>query len=257
MTVLRKPERRHAVAPPVSSDATVRAIAKVLLSSRRVRSLSVDIDYEVAGLTALLEPWGIRSDAVRMAIGLAYTKGGYAKGTQHSPNARHDIYGEHEGQVLRVRDNEIYTRAAYIANAAKRISRDLDAGRSPREAVRHEAPYYRSHERARRGRLNAAAQVEYAAQHYGIADERGTLLGWHLNPLLNNEAECIAASGHNFYVEEGTIIGLPGSVHNNCGCYAGPVWQGAELVNEAVGNVVVLRRSRPKFKLKNGKRRAG
>jgi hypothetical protein len=157
--------------------------------------------------------------------------------------------------VVKVRDTEIYTRSAYLANAAKRMQRTLDEGGTQRDALRREAPHYRAHEHARKGRLDSAAQVEYAARQIGVPDERGTLLGWYTNPLLNNDGECLAANGHNFYAEEGTIIGLPGSVHNNCGCYAGPVHQGAGLVNEAVANIVRFARTRPTFKLKSGKRR--
>lgn len=251
-----KPEARFSVAPRIDADATVRAIAEVLGKQRRVRTLQADLDFEARSITDLLSDWGVSEAAVRMALGLIYTKGGYARGTQHTPNARRLDYGvEAEGQVVRVRDAEVYARAAYLANAAKRMSRAMDAGATQREAIRREAVYYRQHEKARRGRLDAAAQVEYAGGHYGIADERGTLLGWHINPLLNNDPECVAANGHNFYAEEGTVIGLPGSVHANCGCYAGPVWEGATLVNEAVSNLVVMRRTRPTFKLKTGKRR--
>jgi hypothetical protein len=72
-----------------------------------------------------------------------------------------------------------------------------------------------------------------------------------LNPLLNNEAECIAANGHNFYAEHGTVIGLPGSVHNRCGCYAGPPWTGAAMVDDVFRNLTALKpKVHAKFKLK-------
>jgi hypothetical protein len=249
-----RPEQRVSIQPGADSDTTVRLIAAALGESRRVTTLQSDLEFEVATLRDLLAPYGVSEAASRLAINLTYTRGGYARGTEHSPNARlHG--GTAEGQIVHVRDNEVYMRAAYLANAAKRMQRSMDDGKTEREALHKEQPHYRAHERARRGRLDAAAQVEQAAAHVGYTDARGTLLGWYRNPLLNNDAECLAADGHNFYAEEGTVLGLPGSVHSGCGCYAGPPHEGAGLVNDAVSNLVVLRRTRPTFKLKTGKRR--
>lgn len=246
-----RPVERHVLTPSVDEDSTVRQIARVLLASSRFQRLEGDFDGEVAGLKVLLKPYGIKETAIRMALGLTHTEGGSRRGTAHAPNAR---LGEHgatlDGKVREVRDSEVYFRAAYLANAAKRMQAALDAGATQREALRREAPYYQSHERARRGRLDSAAQVQTAARMFGASDERGTLVGWYLNPLLKNEVECITANGHNFYAEEGTVIGLPGSVHNGCGCYASQPIEGAGLVNDALHNVVKFTRSRPQFKLK-------
>lgn len=248
-----RPQERHPVPVPVDEDTTVRHIARLLGVASRSKRLPADNKAEVAGITHLLAPYGIRTRAVRMALGLAYTSGGYQKGTSHTPNARLAKHGATlTGKVREVRDTEVYFRAAYLANAAQRLQRSLNAGSTEREALRREAPYYRMHEEARRGRLHAAAQVQTAARTFGIKDDRGTLVGWYLNPLLHNEVECVTANGHNFYAEEGTVIGLPGSVHNRCGCYAGPPHVGAMMVNEAMANVVKFQKSRPKFKLKKG-----
>jgi len=247
----RRPEVKHTVPVPVDSDTTVRHLAEVLKASGRFHPVASDHATELAALTHYLRPYGIRSRAVRMALGLARTEGGYRKGTSHTPNARLAEHGATlAGQVRSVRDAEVYYRAAYLANAAQRMQRSMNAGATEREALRQEAHFYQLHEQARRGRLRAAAQVQTAAKMFGQKDDRGTLVGWYLNPLLNNEVECVTANGHNFYAEEGTVIGLPGSVHNNCGCYAGPPHQGATLVNDAMHNVVKFSKSRPKFKLK-------
>lgn len=243
---------KHAVHLPVDSDQTVRTIAKVLSVSSRLPRVGSDFKAEAEGLELLLEEYGIHGRAIRMALGLAHHEGGGRKGTAHVPNARLAEHGATlDERVREVRDSEVYYRAAYLANAAKRIQTSLNGGASPKDAMRREAPYYRAHEEARRGRLRAVAQVQTAARTYGEEDDRGTLVGWYLNPLLKNEVECITANGHNFYAEEGTVIGLPGSVHNRCGCYAGPPHEGATLVNDAMKNVVAFRRTRPKFKLRS------
>lgn len=254
MSALRRRERpveRHVLTPSVDEDTTVRQIARVLLASARFQRLEVDFPSEVAGLLVLLKPYGIKEQAIRMALGLTHTEGGSRRGTAHAPNARLSEHGATlDGQVREVRDSEVYFRAAYLANAAKRMQAAMDGGATEREALRREAPYYRAHEEARKGRLTSAAQVQFAARLFGSHDGHGTLVGWYLNPLLRNEVECITANGHNFYAEEGTVIGLPGSVHNRCGCYAGQPHEGASLVNDAMYHVVKFQRSRPAFKLK-------
>lgn len=253
---LAKPERvrpvvKHVVPPPVDSDQTVRAIADILLSSSRFERLPGDFGQEVEGLEHLLAPYGIKRTAIRMALGLTHKEGGGRRGTAHAPNA---ILKHHQavlrGQVRRVRDSEVFYRAAYLANAAHRLQRAMNSGASQRDALRQERAYYHLHEEARKGRLKAVAQVQRAADMFGQRDETGTLVGWYLNPLLHNEIECITANGNNFYAEEGTVIGLPGSVHNRCGCYAGTPHQGAPMVDEVMHNVVAFKRSRPRFKLK-------
>lgn len=252
-TIVRqpKPTEKHLLTPQVDHDTTVRAIAKVMLASARLHRVPSDFNRELNAIAHLLAPYDIGTRAIRMALGLTHTEGGYRRGTAHAPNARLSEHGATlEGQVRDVRDAEVYYRAAYVANAAQRMQAAMKAGASQAEALRQEAPYYQFHEQARAQRLRSAAQVQSAARLVGQFDGRGTLVGWYLNPLLNNEVECIAANGHNFYAEEGTMIGLPGSVHNRCGCYAGQPIQGATLVNDALQNVVKFSRSRPKFKLK-------
>lgn len=247
---------RIGVLPPVDSDETIRAIAKVLKRAQGYKTLPGEVRAQVAGLTELLAPWGIREESVRLALSLVQTKGGYARGTKHVPNSRLVYGATNEGIVTEARDTEVYMRAAYLANSAKRIQRDMRAGKTREEALRHEAPYYRAHERARKQRLEAAAQIQVSAKSYGYQDEDGTVwLGWYHNPFLNNDPECLAASGHNFDAAKGTVIGWPGSVHPNCGCYAGPYVAGAGTVNDAVANLIRVRRLKPQFKLKSGRRR--
>lgn len=238
-----RPREVHTVPPPVDSDQTVKRIAEVLLAAGA-------IEAQVKAISALLAPYRISAEAVRLALSLV------ARGTVARPDARLAEVGAQMAEHVRVaRDREVYFRAAYVANAASRLERSLREGESPREAIHDEAPNFRAHEKARRGRLRSASQVEVAARMFGQLDDRGHLVGWYLNPFLHNEVECITANGHNFYAEEGTVIGLPGSVHGNCGCYAGPPHYGATLVNDELSNVVKFQRTRPRFKLK-GRRTA-
>lgn len=201
--------------PP--NDATTQKVVAVLAAGYAV-------DKTAHLLAGVLSPLGITTTAVVAALQLA------GDGTAHKPNARLAGHGLASGVKLRgVRQQELAFRAAYIVNAARRIQADLRSGKSLRDALAAERVNFERHESARKGRLDAAAQVQRSANEFG------PLLGWYLNPLLNNEPECEAANGHNFYADEGTIIGYPGSVHPNCGCVAGPPHPGARLVDEAVG----------------------
>lgn len=234
----------------VDEDGVVRQIAVLLRTGARFKRLSTDYDFEVENIAKLLAPWGIRADAVEMALRLTHKEGGGRRGTAHSPNARLAEAGAKlDDQIREVRDDDVYFRAAYLANAALRMQTAVDDGATKREALAKERNYYQMHEEARKGRLRAVAQVSTAAEFYG------PLVGWYLNPLKNNEAECIAANGHNFYAEQGTVIGLPGSVHNRCGCYAGPPWEGAAMVDDVFANLRSLRPtgSTAKFKLRESR----
>lgn len=244
------PKAKLRVRAAQSPETTVRSIAKVFLASRRGRSLSAR--EEALVLRRLLKPHGVELPAILAALAMTQTEAGDYRGTANAPNARLDAFGltKAEGAVARVRDNEVQFRASYVANAAQRMQDAIDAGSTTDEASVAERRYYDQHERARRARLDAAAQVQSTAVMFGSDDGTGVLVGWYLNPFLNNDAECVAADGHNFYAEEGTAIGFPGSVHLNCGCYAGQPHYGATLVNEALGNVSRIHGTTAKFKIR-------
>lgn len=216
------------VSTPPTDDETVQHIVEILIAG-------YTLEKTIKLLAKLLSPFGITAAAIRPALSLAHTA--------HMPNARLKAHGLAEGSSLttQARYNDLYYRAAYILNASRRIQADLKQGKPLRVALSDESLHYRQHEQARRGRLDAAARVTKAAKMFG------PLLGWYLNPLLNNEAECIAANGHNFYAHEGTVIGFPGSVHPHCGCKAGPPIPGAAMVNDILSNVTAIGR---KFKVK-------
>ena len=238
-----------------NTDETIQHVAEVLAGAAATYAA---FEGEVAALKSLLGPFQISEDAIRGVLGLIRRPNGRFRGTAHLPNAIRAEFAlpDLSSMIRRVKAHELFMRAAYVVNAAIRVQHEVGSGETLAEALSHERRWYAAHEHARRGRLEAVAQVQYAADTFGWREERGTLVGWYLNPLLNNDPECIAANGHNFYAEEGTVIGLPGSVHNNCGCYAGPPILGAGLVNDAVGNLAILHHHRPKYKLKNKRRTA-
>lgn len=215
------PGAPHVVTPPPSNDPTTQAVARILAAAATYEAAT-------AALAAFLAPWHISTDAIAAALRLA------SRGTNHTPRPR--------GATPLARgasEAELYYRAAYIVRAAARIQANLDAGLSLREAIGRERPYQQAHEKARRARQLAVKRVNEQAAMFG------QVLGWYLNPLLNNERECIAANGHNFDVLQGTVIGWPGAVHAGCGCEAGPPWEGAGWVNDAVQHHIVYGPGKP------------
>lgn len=217
--------------PPPQDDPTAQAIAKILLTGAAVATT-------VAALSALLRGAGISRQAVQAAYGIANS------GTRHVPNARPGKSGlsKSSASTRQVAQSDVYFRSAYILNASRRINASLRSGKSVRSAVGRESQFYRQHENARANRLRAATASQRASEQFG------PLLGWYHNPLLNNEAECLAASGNNYYPAQGTVIGLPGAVHMNCGCYGGPPHENGQMVNDVLSQ---FRGTAPKkFKLK-------
>lgn len=230
---------KHEPLPPVDNDQTVQNIATVLAAG-------LAFETTVSGVSAALRPFGITKEAVGHALSIS------GKGTAHRPNARlKPTPGAETADVVKdVRDNDLFYRAAYIANSAKRITDRLRSGDRLGDVISDERRYFHQHEDARKARLDAAAQVQTVARLFGLPDERGTLVGWYIDPSKQNESECLEANGNNFYAEEGTFIGLPGAVHGNCGCYAGPPHYGAPLVNEVLSGYDPD--AKPKFKLRKG-----
>lgn len=215
-------QAQHPVTPPPQDSTLVRNVALVLASGLAISAMA-------EGIELLLAPYGITARSIMAAIGLARTT--------HNPRARLARHGvdkrSEAAQIPRAAAKaERYFRAAYVINASRRIEQSVADGATLGEALNKELPYFTAHEAARDERLGAAAKVGIAAQLHG------PLLGWYLDPLLNNDPECIAADGHNFYADEGTVIGLPGMVHRFCGCEAGPPHEGATLVNEALRGVI-------------------
>lgn len=222
----------HAVPPPVQDDPTTSAAAKILLAY---------LSYEAAtaALAILLRP--LRIGAVAIAAVLRMTD----RGTNAKPRPR----GYHAAARSTASD-ELYYRAAYVTRAARRIQADLDAGLDLPTAIGREQPHWLAHERQRRVRQEAVKR------DLGLMRLYGDVLGWYLDPTLNNEAECIAADGNNYDPLAGTIIGRPGTVHAGCGCVGGPPHEGGRWVDEAVAGVIVQGEPNPLRPLRRKRRAA-
>lgn len=203
---------------------------------------------------ALLTRRGISrevADAVNSLVG---------KGTATRPNARRR--GMPMTMAIRLeRDREALYRGAYVLNAARRMQEAVDAGTPLQQALANEQRYFAQHEIARKRRLDMSVMAQRIGMRFGepVTDPNGasrTLIGWYHNPMIANDEECLAASGNNFYAEEGTIIGFPGAVHVNCGCYAGPPIPGAAMVNDVLRGVASIAHARkPAYTLKSRKRK--
>lgn len=192
---------------------------------------------QVKAIQSLMRPRKIKIEAIQAAIGLA------GKGTSVRPNVSRKKLGLNQAadSVANVADNDTLFRAAYVVSASRRINSDLRSGVPLATALAKEAPNQRAHEAARSNRIAAAADVQRKKDLFG------PLLGWYINPYLRNEIDCITANGCNFYAGEGTVIGLPGSVHPHCGCVSGPPVPGGRMVNDALRSVLGKGR---KYKIK-------
>lgn len=200
----------HTIQPPPSDDKLNRQIAEILVASATV--------YIAAKLIEkLLRPYGIGIEAVLASVKIA------SKGTSHKQRAKYRAHGINPkspaANIIRQTANEdLYYRAAYVVQSSHRLQRKMNERKavqpSPIELA-SESMNYRKHEAARGVRLQVAMKVVRASQLFG------DILGWYLNPALNNERECIAANGNNFRIDAIPLIGLPGAVHVGCGCSAG------------------------------------
>lgn len=221
------PVRVSIKAPAFADDSVVQAVAETLQqSSGRAQRRR---------LLKLLKEYGASEASIDIALRLV------ARGTAVKPNARlrgHALDRSDDlGVVQAVREHEVWARAQYVINAALRLRKAAEEGDAV-EALKRERRYAEQHEIARRGRLDAAAQVQYTAKTFGWTTQQGTLVGWYHTPGPNNDVECLRASGHNFIAERGTTIGLPGSVHPGCRCYAGPPHpEATRTVNQAVARI--------------------
>lgn len=211
-----------------NQDQTIQHVAELLLAGYTLSQLAAMLAAIIPGISA----------ATFAAI--IQSTGGLTGHTAHArlQSVALDAASPGADVARTAARQEIFWRASYIVHAAERLGQDVAAGKSVTEALADEAPNFHRHEAARRGRLDAAARVGRAANMFG------DILGWYLNPALNNEPECIAADGHNFRASEGTVLGWPGAVHPRCGCVAGPAHATSVTVNEAVRaarNVVFAR----------------
>lgn len=202
----------HTVQPPPQNNHKVRDIAALLL-----------VATSTAGLAAALSALFPRISSTNL---LAVA--GLARQSAPMPAAASAGPAEKAAQ-----QTELMMRAAYVLAAAERLQKAEQEGKSTRTALSQESTLYERHREAQRGRMQSALDIDKAVQSFG------DVLGWYLNPLLNNEIECIKANGHNFRASQGTVIGWPGAVHPHCGCTAGPPIPGAGWVNDSVKPILL------------------
>lgn len=121
-------------------------------------------------------------------------------------------------------------RAGYIVAATRRIAEALEeasAKGTPPEAALASARalenrYLNQHAQASAQRVIAAGSIDALANTYGA------VLGWYARNDDRTTAECKAANGKNFRVDNPPDIGYPGIVHMSCRCRAGVPHVGAE-----------------------------
>ena len=225
-------EQYHEVTPPPQDDSLVAEIILVLAAGYTAKKT-------LGLLLNILTPYGVTKEVLIGVLRVA------ARGSATVPNAPKGFGGDGGVTLRAARTQERAYRAAYILNAAMRVQKEVEHDKTIRTALADESLNYRRHESARKGRLSAVARVEQDAKKFG------PLLGWYLNPLKNNEIECITANGHNFYADEGTVIGYPGAVHPFCGCKSGPPHEGAGLVNDAVAGILKHVPAKKTYKLRS------
>lgn len=130
-----------------------------------------------------------------------------------------------------IRENHL-RRAQFAVSAARRLTSAILSARArggtARSAIADALPaerrYFGQHIEAAWTRARAAAQVDSAYQAYG------PLLGWYSLRDSRTSAECRAAHGGNFRVDNPPAIGWPGSVHPHCRCYPGVPVPGARML---------------------------
>lgn len=191
----------HAAQPSPAQDTTTRDVGELLL-------VGASVTLAAAAIFALLHRRGfpVSRAAVLAACVLA------DHGTAHQPR----MVGSTSG-VRAQRRLEAYFRAAYIINAAKRLTAAVKAGQAPNDALRGERRFWRMHEQARKRRMAAVKVIADKADLYG------DLLGWYTIRDGHETPECKAAAGSNFRLSDPPAIGLPGTLHGGtCRCEGGP-----------------------------------
>jgi SPP1 gp7 family putative phage head morphogenesis protein len=130
-----------------------------------------------------------------------------------------------------IRMNEM-RRAAYVANAVPRLTKNLNsllAQGVPQsvavpQAVGVENRYYSQHLLQAQQRMQAASKID------ALGEVNDGVLGWYANTDGKTTPECRAANGKNFRADTPPAIGWPGVVHANCRCYPGKPWPRGKML---------------------------
>lgn len=146
-----------------------------------------------------------------------------------------------------VLEHNIMTRAAYMVNAARRIShsmRELQSQGVPphlvaSRALERERPYYRLHVDAQNARERMAYKAEQEALRSKTSPVPGTTpgdVGWYATLDSKTTPECRVAHGTNFSVDDPPSIGVPGALHaGRCRCSPGMPFPYGKKTETALG----------------------
>lgn len=121
---------------------------------------------------------------------------------------------------------EYLNRARYLRAAFKR---GREAYADPdREARgrwwRNERRWHALHVRAMRKREGARVEADRQAGMHGV------ILGWYGIDDASTTLDCRECFGKNWDVRRPPARGIPGTVHGECRCWAGPPHAGAEVI---------------------------
>lgn len=221
------------LAATVAMDLGVRMVLRVL-APLRLDSRAVEAAYKIArqsstgtGLIPALIRFRKRNPGSTLGRGIG----------QHEDLLDDPRTGLKVLSATRANRNaEVTYRAAYLINAARRIHRDLRAGKSLHGAMTRERVNWVRHLDARDKRAVAAGDVDAVGKAFG------QVLGWYAVGDERTSAECRLADGHNFVVGSRPVIGYPGTVHPNCRCRPGAPFEGAKFVDQVFkGSIGVAR----------------
>lgn len=192
------------VTPAPAQPSQTRHHAEAVAAIAALLLISEDEEQVSTRILVLLRPLRLARDAILAAVGVALT----VAVTTISPTAKK--------AMLQTREAEFYFRAAFIVEAATRISRGLREGRPQEELVAAEKRNFKQHLDAQGRRLATARKVDR------LGRTEDTQLGWYAKMDARTSVECRAANGRNFTPGRRPAIGYPGTVHPNCRCEPGP-----------------------------------
>jgi hypothetical protein len=133
--------------------------------------------------------------------------------------------GDVSGSSGGVRGANLVYRAHYVINAARRIAKDIRAGKQLGEAVLAEEPKFRAHLEANRQRLSGNNAQMAMAQAYGT-----TRFKWRHSGAQDFRPSHKAADGKVYDVTQPpTSTGALPGVLIHCGCFGEPMPPDAQV----------------------------
>lgn len=209
--------------PPPAADtqpqdsSLIRQIGELLL-------IGAGIKATIAAIKVLLLPVGLAEETIEAATKLALSVGPLNIDPIGMPGSPIKADGGQGKAARNTAQSEVYYRAGYLLNAAKRIEQDRRKGTPLISAVRNERRFWTQHRDAQSRRNEAARRIDEVAKAFG------PVLGWYAVEDNRTSAECKAAHGRNFPADRRPAIGYPGTVHPHCRCRPGAPFEGAAML---------------------------